>query len=261
MKGKRGIEPSGPHHITASCIMSTTVRLHQQRHDLRGKRRSCRDTREKLAKDVLSSAPNWQDKVTGDYPAGRKRARAGFWKHTPLCHMGGGLNLFQWLLTVLAVRDLRRVAYKNWCTKKTRCHASKACRGPNVSWTVANSASRLAWRFRRSGERGSGAAPWEDWAIAAAPKNCARPPRVIFTRVIFTRTVVCLKRKCHSAALDALNASFNCAPGTQIKQDSSCGCISNGPQVSPEGFKWRDWNVTATSCHAVHDTWWDVGVI
>lgn len=58
--------------------------------------------------------------------------------------------------------DLRRVAYNKKMGAVNEVPRIKSLQGIE---RVANSASRLASRFRR-GERGSGAAPWEDWAIA-----------------------------------------------------------------------------------------------
>lgn len=75
-------------------------------------------------------------------------------------HGGGGETCFKDYKSTAI--DLRRVAYNKKMGAVNEVPRIKSLQGIE---RVANSASRLASRFRR-GERGSGAAPWEDWAIA-----------------------------------------------------------------------------------------------
>lgn len=67
--------------------------------------------------------------------------------------------------------------------------------------------------------------------------------------------VVCLKRKCcHSAALDALNANKN-APGTQIKQDPSCGWPHKEAQRVSNGVIGMSQQPAATQFVIQDETW------
>lgn len=115
------------------------------------------------------------------------KARAAFWNHTPLCHMGGAETCFKDYESTAI--DLRRVASnkkkmgavskRGAPTTHQKPAGDRTCPGrsqtPRPVWLQGSAAVNEAL-VPLHGKIGQ-------LLVAAAPKNSARPPLVICTRI------------------------------------------------------------------------------